>query len=172
MNNATTIEQQQPPAVASSDGLGVNRVGNTILCYAWGETDRPDVCIARTAAEVRRFLITEAFGNDKDPMLAEWMKELAEWDWRDDGKLEWEFEIGGVRLEDVVDVRGESVRRALLKFVAVEQRFGHAGQHKAAECADCARVLEAMDALEWRDETPNAPRELPPTGDSRHPKTL
>lgn len=50
-------------------------------------------------------------------------------------------------------IRLAKVERALLKFVAVEQMFGHIGQHKASECADCARVLEAMDALGWRDNT-------------------
>lgn len=97
--NSTTEKDSQ----VREDGLGVNRVGNAILCYAWGETDRPDACLVKTADEVRRFLIREAFGNDKDPMLAEWMKEIAEWDWREDGQLEWTFEIGGVRLEDVFE---------------------------------------------------------------------
>lgn len=95
--NKNGAQQDEVPA----DGLGVGRLGDAILCYAWGETYRPDVCIARRAADVRRFLITEAFGDDKDPMLEEWMQELANWDWREDGQLQWEFEIGGVRLEDV-----------------------------------------------------------------------
>ena len=50
----------------------------------------------------------------------------------------------------------KKMERALRKFVAVEQMFGHAGQHKANECADCARVLDAMDALKWKDELPTA----------------
>lgn len=86
---------------SSVDGLGFNRLGNSILCYAWGETDRPDVSLAKSAAEVRRFLITEAFGDEKDEMLEEWMQELAQWDWQEDSQLQWDFEIGGVRLEDV-----------------------------------------------------------------------
>ncbi len=86
---------------AAEERLGINRIGNAILCYAWGETDRPEVCLAKTADDVRRFLILEAFGDDKDSTIGEWMQELAAWDWREDGKLEWTFEIGGVRLEDV-----------------------------------------------------------------------
>ena len=105
MNNPDVTERPEPPtAVRSSDWLGVNRMGNAILCYAWGETDRPDACLMKTAEDIRGFLIREVFGNDKDPMLAEWMQELAAWDWREDGKLQWDFEIGGVRLEDVCDV--------------------------------------------------------------------
>ncbi len=96
--NSTTEKGSQ---VRCEDGLGVNRVGNAILCYAWGETDRPDARLAKTAADVRHFLMEEAFGDDKDPALNEWMQEIASHDWREDGELKWEFEIGGVRLEDV-----------------------------------------------------------------------
>lgn len=101
MNDMETDSTTEKGSQGCKDGLGVNREGNAILCYAWGETDRPDAYLAKTDEDVRRFLITEAFGNDKDPMLGEWMQELATWDWDEDGELEWNFEIGGVRLVDV-----------------------------------------------------------------------
>jgi len=52
-------------------------------------------------------------------------------------------------------LRCQKMERALLKFVEVEKMFGHTGQHDPAECADCARVIDAREALDWRDEAPN-----------------
>lgn len=39
------------------------------------------------------------------------------------------------------------LREALLEFVRVERMFGHNGQHKDSECADCKRVRQADIAL-------------------------
>lgn len=91
-------------AVRSSDGLGINRVGDAILCYAWGETDRPDAFLAKSAADVKRFIVTEWIDDENDPTVKEVMEELAAHDWREDGELKYEFEIGGVCFEDVVAV--------------------------------------------------------------------
>lgn len=109
-------------ALAPSDGLGVNRLGNAILCYAWGESDRPEARIAKSAEEVRQFLITEAFGDDKDETLGEWMQELAVWDWREDGQLRWEFEIGGVWLEDIVDENTRAPQPKATTLIEVLER--------------------------------------------------
>lgn len=98
------LEMQNGGAVASKDGLGVNRVGDTILCYAWGETDRPNAMLAKSKEEVRRFIVLEWIDDDKDPMVQEIMDELAAHDWREDGELRYEFEIGGCTFEDVVTV--------------------------------------------------------------------
>jgi hypothetical protein len=103
------MEQDQsktetPAAVRSSDGLGVNRLGNAILCYAWGETDRPNAMLAKSKEEVRRFIVLEWIDDDKDPMVQEIMDELAAHDWNEDGELGYEFEIGGCVFEDVVAV--------------------------------------------------------------------
>lgn len=91
-------------AVRSSDGLGINRFGDAILCYAWGETDRPDAFFAKSADELRRFIATEWIGDENDPYLKEVMAEIAAHDWREESKLLYEFEIGGVSFEDVVAV--------------------------------------------------------------------
>lgn len=88
----------------SPDGLGVGRLGNAILCYAYGETDRPDAFLAKSSEDVRRFIVTEWIGDDSDPHVQEVMDELARHDWREERKLLYEFEIGGVRFEDVVAV--------------------------------------------------------------------
>lgn len=87
-----------------SDGLGINRVGNAILCVAWGEQDRPDATLARTVSAVEQFIVGEWIGDPEDPLVAEVLKELAEHDWREDGELKYEFEVGGVTFQDVVDV--------------------------------------------------------------------
>lgn len=45
------------------------------------------------------------------------------------------------------DERETLLRDALLEFLRTENKFGHSGQHKADECADCARVQKANRAL-------------------------
>lgn len=96
-----------------NDGLGgVNRKGDALLCYAWGETDRPSVMTARTRDDVRRFVVAEWLGvedaidADFEPELPKIMAMLDAHDWND-GALEWKFEIGGVRIEDVSVTVGE-----------------------------------------------------------------
>lgn len=81
--------------------LGINRVGDAILCYAAGESDRPCVRIARTAAEVKQFIIDEWLGDPESDELPEIMREISEHDWREDGSKRWEFEIGSVEFTDV-----------------------------------------------------------------------
>lgn len=106
----SNLEQQTKldgGASASTAGLGgVNRQGDALLCYAWGETDRPSVMTARTRDDVLRFIVAEWLGvedaidADFKPELPKIMARLDAHDWND-GALEWEFEIGGVRIEDV-----------------------------------------------------------------------
>lgn len=43
--------------------------------------------------------------------------------------------------------REKLLRAALSEFVRVEANFGHTGQHKDSECADCKRVNAAYHAL-------------------------
>jgi hypothetical protein len=97
-------ENQNGGAVASKDGLGINRVGDAILCYAHGETDRPDVYLARSAADVLRFIVMEWIDDVNDPTVKEVMAELEKHDWNEESALDYQFEIGGVRFEDVVAV--------------------------------------------------------------------
>ena len=91
---------------------GMNRQGDTLLCYACGETGRPSVMVARTRDDVRRFIVTEWLGvedaidADFQPELPKIMARLDAHDWHD-GALEWEFEIGGVRIEDVFSTVSE-----------------------------------------------------------------
>ena len=92
--------------VCSSDGLGLNRLGNALLCYAWGESDRPVFRTARTLEDVRVFIVQEWLGSedaqdyDGSNTLQGVLQQLAEHDWRDEGELVWTFEIGGVKLVD------------------------------------------------------------------------
>jgi len=104
MNTQETSEPQKPAPIRSTDGLGVNRVGDAILCYAWGETDRPDAYLAKSADDVKRFIVTEWIDDENDPTVKEVMDEIASHDWSDDGQLQYDFEIGGIRFEDVVAV--------------------------------------------------------------------
>ena len=95
--------------VAVSDGMGLNRVGTALLCYAWGESDRPIFHAAHTLQDVRKFIIEQWLGSedhqdcDGENSLARVLAQLAEHDWRDDGELLWEFEIGGVKLTDAFE---------------------------------------------------------------------
>ena len=107
MSNQEPQTKPDGGASVSTDGLGgVNRQGEALLCYAWGETDRPSVMIARTRDEVQHFIVAEWLGvedaidDDFQPELPKIMARIDAHDWHD-GALEWEFEIGGVRLEDV-----------------------------------------------------------------------
>jgi hypothetical protein len=96
--------KKKPEPVAPSDGLGINRVGDAILCYAFGETDRPDVFLARSADDIRRFILTEWIDDEDNETFKDVMAEIAQHDWCEDGELRYEFEIGGVYFEDVVAV--------------------------------------------------------------------
>lgn len=102
--NMNKEEDSTVEAVVPDGGLGVNRLGNAILCYAWGETDRPDVFLAKSSDDVRQFIIEECVADGDVPFLGEVMNEMANHDWREDGELKYEFEIGGLRFEDVTEM--------------------------------------------------------------------
>jgi hypothetical protein len=98
-----------PDGSVSSEGLGRNRIGTALLCYAWGESDRPVFRAARTLDEVRAFIVQEWLGSedaedhDGSNTLQGVLQELADHDWRDEGELVWTFEIGGVKLVDAYE---------------------------------------------------------------------
>lgn len=104
MKNTQDSKATANPPLPSSDGLGVNRVGDAILCLAWGETDRTDAYLARTAEDIKRFIVTEWIDDENDPTVKETMDELAAHDWNEEGRYEIQFEIGGISFEDVVAV--------------------------------------------------------------------
>lgn len=54
---------------------------------------------------------------------------------------------GNGRRSPSCDEREKMLRASLLSFVRVENSFGHTGQHKPNECADCKRVIQANEAL-------------------------
>ena len=109
MSNTKTQDQAVSPATSrSTDGLGVNRLGDTILCCAWGETDRPHVMLAQSKSEVGKFICEEWIADPLDPLLAEILTELEQHDWSEEGKLQYDFEIGGVSFEDVAEVTPNS----------------------------------------------------------------
>lgn len=101
-NGSTAAVPPEDRENRPEDGLGRNRVGDAILCYAWGETDRPYVMLAKSTEDVKRFIVTEWIGDEGDPYIKEVMEELATHDWRENGELKHEFEIGGVSFQDVV----------------------------------------------------------------------
>lgn len=94
------------------DGLGVNRGGSAILCYAWGESDRPCARVVHTLEEVKAFIVEQwlgsedSVGGDDEPVLPGLLAEIAEHDWQDDQSLTWDFEIGGLKLTDVFAAEG------------------------------------------------------------------
>lgn len=53
--------------------------------------------------------------------------------------------------------RERKLTNALIEFVLVEHKFGHTGQHKDEECADCKRVRIAHEALGPDFLTPPTP---------------
>lgn len=95
------MKNEEVPDAPVPDGLGVHRIGDAILCKAWGETDRPHVMLARSKPEVGRFICEQWIADPLDPLLQEILTELEQHDWNEDGVLKYEFEIGGVSFEDV-----------------------------------------------------------------------
>ena len=98
-----------PLALKLNEGLGLNREGSALLCYAWGESDRPIFSAARTLDDVRKFILNCWLGSDDatdydgSNSLQNILAQLAAHDWRDDGSLVWEFEIGGVKITDAFE---------------------------------------------------------------------
>ena len=98
-----------PANVGSNDGLGLNRAGTALLCYAWGESDRPVFHAAHTLDDVRKFIVEQWIGSedhedyDGANTLQGVLQELADHDWLDEGELVWTFEIGGVKLVDAFE---------------------------------------------------------------------
>ena len=60
--------------------------------------------LAKSKAEVGDFICDQWIADPLDPLLAEILTELEQHDWSEDGKLQYDFEIGGVSFEDVVTV--------------------------------------------------------------------
>lgn len=89
----------------ANDGLGLNREGTRILCFAWGESEAPECAIAADAAEVREFILSTWLEGPSEEVDAA-MEEIAEHDWAD-GQKEWRFEIGGIWFADVFPVEVE-----------------------------------------------------------------
>jgi len=108
--------ESTPAGLGLSDQLGLNRAGNALLCYAWGESDRPVFHAAHSLQDVRKFVVEQWLGSDDaedydgENSLARILDTLAEHDWRDDGELVWTFEIGGMKLVDAFEAYDEMDR--------------------------------------------------------------
>lgn len=81
-------------------------IDHQYLCYAWGETDLPEVFIASNRAEVREFILHVWHGGTECESVDEAMDEFEAHDFAEDGLIEWGFEQGAVRIERVFN-RGE-----------------------------------------------------------------
>jgi hypothetical protein len=139
-NKPENSEPAVPGHVASTDGLGLNRKGNALLCYAWGETDTPCVRVEYKEAGVRAFIVDAWLGDQNDPELPAIMAEVAAHDWYEDGPKEWRFEIGGVRLEDVCGTDSVGLVERMNKEI-----FGFARCARAVE--ENSRLRAALERL-------------------------
>lgn len=83
--------------------LGQNRRGNALLCYAWGETDVPSVAIVKTTGELRDFISCDWLGESDGEEMESILQQVDDHDFSADdaSKLRFDFEIGGVIIEDV-----------------------------------------------------------------------
>ena len=77
-----------------------------ILCFAWGESDVPGVAIVKTREQVSKFIVGQWLGSEGEELDAV-MAEFDNHDWADESVLEWTFEIGGVKLEQVYEAETE-----------------------------------------------------------------
>ena len=81
--------------------IGLNRKGNALLCYFWGETDCPEVVIATTTEQVRRAIAENWTGDEDSEETIKAMFEIASNDFSLDGRFKFEFETGGAEFTDV-----------------------------------------------------------------------
>lgn len=129
--------------------LGINRVGDAILCYAAGESDRPCVRIAHTAAEVKQFIIDEWLGDPESDELPEIMQEIAEHDWREDGSKSWEFEIGSVQFTDIFatvakhGTRNDGLRDAAEVCLREQWNYEAVAENAYVQCAQAIAALSS-----------------------------
>ncbi len=82
--------------------LGKNRKGNAMLCYLYGETDRPVVVIARTSDEVWSAITDNWTGDSLSDETRNALRDIDCNDFSENPVLEFRFEIGGARFEDVL----------------------------------------------------------------------
>lgn len=81
--------------------IGINARGTMVLCYAWGESDVPEVALVEDLVELKTFL-EKTYSEDAEH-VSEIVQELDCHDW-EEGAVEHRFEIGGLRFEDVAPV--------------------------------------------------------------------
>jgi hypothetical protein len=79
-----------------------DRLGDAFLCSAWGETECKVVRICHSEDEVREFFIEEWHGGEGEE-LDEAMTLFQNHNFAESPKLRWDFEIGGVEVEDVLE---------------------------------------------------------------------
>jgi hypothetical protein len=84
-----------------TDLIGTNRKGNALLCYFWGETDRPIVVIAKTSDEVWSAITDHWTGDSLSRETNDALRDIDDNDFSENPVFEFEFEIGGARFEDV-----------------------------------------------------------------------
>lgn len=81
--------------------LGQNRRGNAIMCYFWGETDRPVVVLAKTTEEVRQTIADTWTGELVGEEIDSAMREIDNNNFSERPWFTFTFEIGGAKFEDV-----------------------------------------------------------------------
>jgi hypothetical protein len=86
--------------------IGKNRKGNALLCYFWGESDRPVAVITKTQDELRQALADHVTGDRDDPSVFDYMRTVRDHDFEEDDTLAIDFEIGGIRFTDVFSKEG------------------------------------------------------------------
>lgn len=81
--------------------IGINARGTMVLCYAWGESDVPEVALVEDLVELRTFL-EKTYSTDEAHVSAI-LHDLDCRDW-EEGDYELLFEMGGLRFSDVTQV--------------------------------------------------------------------
>ena len=84
-----------------ADLIGKNRKGDTLMCYFWGETDRPVVVLAKTTEEVRKAIADNWTGELDGDEIDEAMLAIENHDFFERASIAFEFEIGGAKFQDV-----------------------------------------------------------------------
>lgn len=148
------------------------------LCFAWGETDRPCAAIVSDRAAVRQFLIDQWLGEECEELDAAMARFDADSDdgdaWDGMDSIDWQFEIGGVRITKVFAIAAAPAAPAAEPVAHLRFRAAmHASPDGNVEAAEWLEVCEPTDIGD--DQSPafavyDTPGATP--AQSREPLTL
>lgn len=84
--------------------MGENRKGNALLCWFAGETACPVAVVVKTESELKQAIVEHWTGDPDDEETLSALREIAAWNFHENGDICFEFEIGFAEFSDVLAV--------------------------------------------------------------------